>query len=74
LAIIACLNSVVSVYYYLKIVRLMVFKESESSEGIGGFGYQNQSIIFALTVPVVLLGIFWEKLMIVADGAKLFIP
>lgn len=73
LAIIAVLNSVISAYYYLKIVRLMVFKQSESEEKIEGFGFRNQSIILAMTVPVIVLGIFWQKLMVAASGASLFI-
>lgn len=73
LAIIAVLNSVISAYYYLKIVRLMVFKQNESEEKIEGFGFRNQSIILAMTVPVLVLGIFWQKLMVAASGASLFI-
>lgn len=73
LAIIAGLNSVVSIYYYLKIIRLMVFKESESNEPILGFGLQNQGLVCLLSLPVVFLGIFWEKIMLIADGAKLYI-
>lgn len=73
LALIAALNSVVSLYYYMKIVRLMVFKEAESNSKIEGFGFVNQAVIVALCVPVVMLGIFWEKIMILAQGAKPFI-
>ena len=73
LAIIAGMNSVVSAYYYLKIIRLMIFKESESDEPIIGFNLQNQGIIFALAMPVIFLGIFWEKIMVIADGAKIYI-
>ncbi len=73
LAIIAGLNSVVALYYYLKIVRLMVLKDAESKDTIGGFNILNQSVVVALTVPVVLLGVFWEKLLLMADGAKIFI-
>jgi NADH-quinone oxidoreductase subunit N len=73
LAIVAGLNSVVALYYYLKIVRLMVLKDPESTDTIGGFNILNQSVVVALTVPVVLLGVFWEKLLLMADGAKIFI-
>ena len=73
LTIIAGLNSVVSVYYYLKIVRLMIFKEQESNEVIAGFGTTNQSIIIALAIPVLVLGIFWNKLLILVNGAVLYI-
>ena len=73
LAIVLGLNSVVSAYYYLKIVRLMTLKPQENDEEIEGFGFLNQFIIVALTVPVLVLGIFWESIMTLASGAKLFI-
>ncbi len=74
LALFAALNSVVSLYYYLKIVRLMIFKEAESSEEIRGFGFVNQALISICSVPVVLLGIYWERVLMWAQGAKLFVP
>jgi NADH-quinone oxidoreductase subunit N len=73
LALIGGLNSVVSLYYYLKIVRLMVFKDSESAEEIKGLGFLNQAIVVALTVPVIFLGIFWSKLIVLAESAKILI-
>ncbi len=73
LAVIAGLNSVVSLYYYLKLVRLMVLKPAESEDSISGFNYFNQGAVLALTFPVVILGLFWEKILLVADGAKVFL-
>lgn len=73
LAIILVLNSVVSAYYYLKIVRLMTLKQQESSETIEGFGFLNQFIIVLMTAPVIILGIFWESIMAFANSAKIFI-
>lgn len=73
LAVIAGLNSVVSLYYYLKIVRLMIFKPAESSEPIVGFGFQNQAVITALAFPVVYFGIFWSSLLTLTESAKIFI-
>lgn len=74
LALLAALNSVVSLYYYLKVVRLMIFKESEGTTPIRGFGFLNQAIISIASVPVVLLGIYWENVLLWAQGAKLFVP
>ena len=51
----------------------MIFRESESSEEVSLFDFKSQVIIAAFSVPVVLLGIFWEKILVVANGAKLFI-
>lgn len=73
LAIIAGMNSVVSLYYYLKIVRLMIFKNQESTEPISGFGFQNQAVISLLAFPVIYLGLFWSGLMTLAESAKIFI-
>lgn len=73
LAVILAVNSVVSAYYYLKIVRLMVLKPAESDETIEGFGFLNQLVIVAMTLPVFVLGIFWDTIMQLAAGAKLFI-
>lgn len=73
LAVILGLNSVVSAYYYMKIVRLMTLKQPESDEKIEGFSFINQLVIFVMVVPVLSLGIFWDTILRVAGGAKLFI-
>ena len=73
LAIVLGLNSVVSAYYYLKVVRLMTLKQSDTNEEIQGFGFLNQMIIIGLTVPVIFLGVFWENIFSLANGAKIFI-
>lgn len=73
LAIILVLNSVISAYYYLKIIRLMTLKQSESKEEIEGFNFVNQMVIVCMTAPVFILGIFWEPIMSLAGGAKLFL-
>ncbi len=73
LAIVLVLNSVVSAYYYLKIVRLMTLKQAESTEAIEGFGFLNQVVILAMTLPVLILGIFWDGIMSLASSAKIFI-
>jgi NADH-quinone oxidoreductase subunit N len=73
LAIVLVLNSVISAYYYLKIVRLMTLKPQESDEKIEGFGFLNQLVIVGMTLPIFALGIFWESIMALAGGAKLFI-
>lgn len=73
LALVAGINSVISLYYYLKLVRLMILKNNESDVPISGFNWVNQTAVFIMTIPVVVLGIFWEKIMVVANNAKVFI-
>ena len=71
LAVIAGLNSVVSLYYYMKIVRYMVFGKEESNEPIPQFNLANSTIIVAFTVPLLVLGIFWGGFAELAQKAVL---
>lgn len=73
LGVIAVVNSAISLYYYLRIVRLMVFRPAEDTGAISGLGHVNQGLVFLLTLPVVFLGIFWSSLMNLAGGAKIFV-
>ncbi len=61
LAIIGVLNSVISLYYYLRLVRVMVFSPSEAQEGLKSFSWDKQLYSYLLLVPVVFLGIFWNS-------------
>lgn len=71
LALIAGINSVISLYYYMSIVRKMILREPNDKSDIKEFGFFNQTVIVILTIPIILLGIFWEKLMILSDLALL---
>jgi NADH-quinone oxidoreductase subunit N len=73
LAFIAAINSVIGLYYYMKLVKVMVFEESEFEEPIEGFTFVNQLVICACAAPVVFLGIFWEGIMKLAHSATVFI-
>lgn len=73
LAVIAVLNSVAALYYYLKIVRLMILKDSESSEPVSLFGFVNQSVIVAMVIPVLFFGIFWSKIISTTSNSILLV-
>ena len=74
LAIIAGINSVISLYYYLRLVRLMVLKPAEDDDSIGFFkGYFNRGVIVALTIPVVYFGFFWSGVAEIVHKAEIFI-
>jgi NADH-quinone oxidoreductase subunit N len=71
IALVAVLNSVVSLYYYLKIVRLSIFKES-NDDLIEGFSLKNQLVIGFLALPIVILGLYWDSLLkLVKSGSLL---
>ena len=73
LAVIAVINSVVSLYYYMKLVKLMIIKEADDESSLGSFNFLNQFVIGALTVPVVVLGIFWDSILSASSAAKIFL-
>lgn len=73
LAIIAGLNSVISVFFYLRLVRLMVLRPAEDTEKIEGFGFVNQLIIVGISLPIILLGIFWGGIMKMISETTVFI-
>lgn len=73
IAIVAAINSVIALYYYVKLAKTMIFGQSDGEVAIQGFSTANQTIIFMLFIPVLFLGIFWEKVMTISGNAGLFI-
>ncbi|HXH75068.1 MAG TPA: NADH-quinone oxidoreductase subunit N [Bacteriovoracaceae bacterium] len=73
IALIAALNSVIALYYYMKLAMIMIFGQSEGKEKVAGFTFANQTVIVALFIPVIFLGIFWEQAMALSGHSTLFI-
>lgn len=73
LVFIGAMTSVISLYYYAKVVRFMFFNPVESDAPIGGFKFVNQTLILTLTIPLLFLGIFWSGLFSQVLGTKLFL-
>jgi NADH-quinone oxidoreductase subunit N len=73
IAIVAAINSVIALYYYVKLAKTMIFGQADGDVKVLGFTPANQAVIIALFIPVLFLGIFWEKVMIMSGNAVLFI-
>lgn len=73
IALVAAINSVISLFYYMKLVRVMIFGQPDGTEKIFGFTLVNQVLIVVLFVPVLFLGVFWEKVMVFSGNAAIFI-
>ena len=73
LAIIAGLNSVVSLYYYMRIVRNMILNSPESEEKFQGFTKTNLTILSLVTAPILIIGLFWNNIFKIASEAVIFI-
>jgi NADH-quinone oxidoreductase subunit N len=74
LVIIAVINSVISAYYYLRVVKVMWFGEPASSEGVPSSGTLRIAL-FLSCAGVLLLFIFSGSVMNAAEtAARMFIP
>lgn len=63
LAVIGVLNSVVSLYYYLRIVRNMFLHEGEKEEVAIRYPLAQQLLLLCLMVPTLYFGIFFNPLI-----------
>lgn len=67
LAVVAALNTVVSLYYYLRVVKAMFLeKPTEASQMRLSLG--SQALLLALLIPTLGLGIYWQPLARVVSG------
>lgn len=73
IAIVAGINSVIALYYYIKLAKTMIFGQADGEVKVAGFSTANQAVIIALFLPVLFLGIFWEKVMAISGNASIFI-
>jgi NADH-quinone oxidoreductase subunit N len=71
LAIIAILGSVIGLYYYLKILVALYFKEGSSSETITGNGFATGLTLGLCATAILLVGILPELFMNVLVNVRL---
>lgn len=68
LAIIGILNSVVSLWYYAKIVREMFLRDPVKPEPIL-IGLGDKLLLLLLVIPTVVMGVYWSPIIAVAGKA-----
>jgi NADH-quinone oxidoreductase subunit N len=72
LAVIGVLNSVISLFYYAKVVRVMFLDRPEGGEGPVSVDLANGALLGALTLATIGLGLFWGPLKEFADRSTQF--
>jgi NADH-quinone oxidoreductase subunit N len=72
LVVIAVLNSVISAYYYLRVVKVMWFGEPASSEKVSSSGAPRLAL-FLCCLGVLVLGIIPGLVMRLAELARMFV-
>lgn len=63
LAVIGVLNSVVSLYYYMKVVRNMYLRQEETASEKVKFSPIAVAIVIALAVPTLLFGVYFSSIV-----------
>jgi NADH-quinone oxidoreductase subunit N len=72
LALVGILNSVVSLYYYARIVRTMFLDFPVGDEGEVTLDWHNGSFLVPLSVLTVVIGVYWAPLIDLADRSVHF--
>jgi NADH-quinone oxidoreductase subunit N len=70
---IAGLTTIISLFYYIRVVRNMFFYKTDGEETELNFSLPSKAILLALLVPVLFLGIYFEPLIEFAKSSlKMF--
>jgi NADH-quinone oxidoreductase subunit N len=69
LALIGVINTVISLYYYAKVLKAMVF-EKPTKEGEIFIPMTAKALLTALFVPIIILGIYWSPIFNIANRSS----
>ncbi len=70
LAVIGAMNSVVSLYYYVKIFRNMYLRPDERTESVGlEFSFAQKLLVLILLFPILLFGLYFTPLVQFAQAS-----
>lgn len=72
LAVVGMLNSVVSLYYYLRPIRTMFLDQPEGNEGVIAPEAWNYGLMSVLAVATIVFGLYWGPVIALADRSMRF--
>ena len=72
LAVVGIFNSVISLYYYARIVKTMFLDDPDEGEPQVVLDAHNGSLLAVLSVGTVILGIYWAPVFDFADRSTKF--
>lgn len=72
LAVVGILNSVVSLYYYLRPIRTMFLDQPNGDEGVVSPELWNYSLMGVLAVATVVFGLYWAPVIALANRSMQF--
>jgi NADH-quinone oxidoreductase subunit N len=72
LALVGVINSVISLYYYARVVRTMFLDFPEGDEAQVTVGLHNGSLMWGLCAATLVLGVYWSPVIGLADRSLQF--
>src|SRR4030067_153652 len=73
LALVAAINSVVSLYYYARIVKVMFLEDPKESAELSVPAFP-RALLCLLVIPTLVLGVYWEPVIrVAANSVKLLV-
>ncbi len=69
LAVVAALNSVISLFFYMKVAKAMYFGKPAEGAARVPLAMNHLIVLVALALPTFVLGIYWSPLKALADNA-----
>jgi NADH-quinone oxidoreductase subunit N len=74
LAVVGVLNSVVSLYYYARVVKYMFFDDPPDDQPLASQGWSFSGVLVGLALATLVFGIYWRSLAsITASSANLLL-
>ena len=67
LAVIGVINSVISLYYYARIIKTVLLEKAEPSDGVVLVARPTATLLTLLAIPTLVLGVWWGPLMGVVE-------
>jgi NADH-quinone oxidoreductase subunit N len=67
LAVVAAINSVIALYYYVRVMKNMYLEKSESTAAVA-FSMPQKALVLVLVVPVLLLGVYFTPISNLAQA------
>ncbi len=72
LALVGFANTLVALYYYVRIVRTMFLDEPRGDEGVVVLDPHNAFLLYFLAIPTIGLGIYWAPVIALAERSVRF--
>ncbi|MBU2511612.1 NADH-quinone oxidoreductase subunit N [bacterium] len=71
LAVVAGINSVISLYYYVYVIKVMIIDSSDKPAEDNKIGVFPVAFVTLCAIPIVFFGVYWQPLLNWAEKVKL---